>query len=110
MVEQGGLQVLVATGKFDPKYAAAAGTVSNLLLTLPHGRTQETEADEPGLELMARAGYNPEEALSLWKKMGSASQGAKPPEWMSTHPSDERRLQNLQDLLPKVLPLYRATL
>jgi predicted Zn-dependent protease len=105
MLVQGGLQVLVATNKLDPKYATAAGSVSALLLTLPHGRKQESEADTIGVELMARAGYNPEEALSLWKKMEAA--GGKAPEFLSTHPSSERRMKDIQELLPKVMPLYR---
>lgn len=105
MLKQGSLQILVGTGRLDPKYAAAAGAVSALLLTLPHGRRQELEADGVGLELMARAGYNPEEAISLWRKMGAAG-GGKPPEFLSTHPSDKRRIEQIEEILPKVKPLY----
>lgn len=108
MLKQGGLQILVATGKLDPKWAGAASTVSGLLLTLPHGRTQESEADHIGVELMARAGYDPREALTLWKKMGSASQGGTP-EFLSTHPSSDRRLREIESLLPQVEPLYRSS-
>ncbi|MBX2996716.1 MAG: M48 family metallopeptidase [Bdellovibrionaceae bacterium] len=106
MVKQGVLDIGVASGKLDPKYAAVAGTASALLLTLPHGRNQELEADQIGVELMARAGYDPEEALSLWKKMGSAG-GGSPPEFLSTHPSSSRRLKDIEALLPKVRPLYK---
>lgn len=105
MLQQGGLQVLVQTGKLDPRYAEAAMGVSNLLISMPHGRKQESEADRIGVELMARGGFDPREALSLWKKMGGAS-GGKPPEFLSTHPSDERRLRDIESLLPSVMPLY----
>lgn len=100
------LQVLVATGKMDPKYGSLAALGTNLFLTLPNGREQESEADLMGLELMARAGYNPEEALSLWRKMSSAG-GGKPPEFLSTHPSDDTRISKITGWLPLVRPLYQ---
>lgn len=106
MAKQGLLQISVMTGVLDPKYAAAATTVSGLLISLPHSRRQESEADQIGVELMARAGYDPNEALSLWKKMGSNSKGGTP-ELLSTHPSDETRLKNIAALIPKVMPLYK---
>jgi predicted Zn-dependent protease len=86
---------------------ALGGTVAALGLTLPNSRTAEHEADEIGLELAARAGYNPNAAISLWNKMGAIG-GSKPPEWMSTHPSDASRTQDLQRLIPTVMPLYEA--
>ncbi|MBU0809730.1 M48 family metallopeptidase [Pseudomonas spirodelae] len=74
-------------------------------MTLPNSRGNENEADLIGLELAARAGYNPNAAVSLWQKMAAASEGA-PPEFMSTHPSSNSRISSLQAAIPKVMPLY----
>lgn len=94
---------------------AAAGTVgvasqaSQLLFTLPNSRQNEVEADQMGLELAARAGYDPRAAITLWQKMAKASQGKAPPEFLSTHPSDASRIESLSALMPTVMPLYEAT-
>lgn len=103
------LQALVMFEILDPKYANLANAAVMGGLMLPNGRGQETEADNIGVELMARAGYNPEEAVSLWRKMASQSGGSKTPQFLSTHPSDETRIKNIQSLLPKVKPLYERT-
>ncbi|KHO66075.1 MULTISPECIES: M48 family metallopeptidase [Pseudomonas] len=76
------------------------------LMTLPNSRGNENEADLIGLELSARAGYDPNAALTLWEKMARAANGA-PPEFMSTHPSSSTRMSNLRETIPKVMPLYR---
>lgn len=76
------------------------------LMTLPNSRSNENEADLIGLELAARAGYNPNAAVSLWQKMG-AEGGSAPPEFLSTHPSSSSRTQALQQTIPKVMPLYQ---
>ncbi|VXC79194.1 Peptidase M48 [Pseudomonas sp. 8Z] len=83
-----------------------ADTVVEYSLTLPNSRGNENEADLIGLELAARAGYDPNAAISLWKKMEAAG-GSAPPEFMSTHPSSSSRIASLQAAIPKVLPLYQ---
>jgi predicted Zn-dependent protease len=83
-----------------------ASAAVNYGMTLPNSRANENEADLIGLELAARAGYDPNAAISLWQKMAKASQGGSP-EFMSTHPSSENRIASLQAAIPKVLPLYQ---
>ena len=83
----------------------AVGGIGGQLLTLKFGRDDETEADIVGMDLAARAGYDPAAGVTLWQKMLAASQGG-PPEWMSTHPAGQSRIQEIQAKLPKVQPLY----
>jgi predicted Zn-dependent protease len=83
-----------------------AGTVADVTLNLPKSRTAEQEADRIGVELAARAGYDPRAAISLWEKMGKLG-GSQPPKFLSTHPSNEDRIKDLQEYSAKVLPLYQ---
>ena len=79
------------------------------LLTLKFSRDDETEADIVGMDLAARAGYNPAAGVTLWQKMIAAAKGA-PPQFLSTHPAGDTRIRDIQAKLPKVMPLYqRAT-
>ena len=82
-------------------------SMGSQLLTLKFSREDESEADIVGLDLAARAGYEPQAALRLWKKMMSASQGA-PPQFLSTHPAAETRIHDIQAKLPRVMPLYKS--
>ncbi len=85
----------------------AALNIGGQLWSLRFGREDESEADIVGLDLAARAGYDPGAAVALWQKMLQASKGA-PPEFMSTHPAGATRIRDIQRKLPKVMPLYRA--
>jgi predicted Zn-dependent protease len=106
MAEQVGVQVLsVLTGvNLDTQLT---GIILNVTLSLPNSRTHETEADRIGVELAARSGYDPRAAASLWQKMGSLG-GDKPPQWLSTHPSDQNRTRDVQGYAERVMPLYEA--
>jgi predicted Zn-dependent protease len=83
-----------------------ADAIGQVTFQLPHSREQEAEADRIGMELMARAGYDPHAAIAVWNKMSAAGGGA-PPEFLSTHPSDKSRIKDLQNQLKKVEPVYQ---
>jgi len=82
--------------------------VADVTLNLPNSRTHEVEADRMGVELAARAGYDPRAAISLWEKMAKTSNGDQPPKWLSTHPAHEDRISDLRAYSAKVMPLYQA--
>lgn len=77
-------------------------------LTLPFSRKHESEADYMGTMYMARAGYDPHEAVELWKRMSATGQG-KPPEYASTHPSDATRIRQLEEWMPKFVAEYEKS-
>ncbi len=83
------------------------GTVGELAFMRPNSRGMEQEADRMGVELAARAGYDPRAAISLWEKMGRVS-GGQPPQWLSTHPSNQSRIADLKVYAERVQPLYIA--
>lgn len=83
-----------------------ADTSLQLTMGLPHSRVQETEADRMGVELAARAGYDPRAAVTLWQKMGSSG-GSEPIKFLSTHPSREDRLNDLTNYSQRVMPLFQ---
>jgi predicted Zn-dependent protease len=89
----------------DPRLTDGVARGGANLLTLEFSREDESEADLVGMELAARAGFDPRAGVSLWQKMSAASKGA-PPQWLSTHPSGKARIAEIEKNLPKVMPLY----
>ena len=83
-----------------------AGVVGQVTFLLPYSRIHETEADRMGVELAARAGYDPRAAITLWQKMARISGGGGPPALLSTHPSNEERIKDLEVFSQRVMPLY----
>ena len=111
LVELGGMALSTAL-KDRPEqtknlFMQSYGIGTQVGVLLPYSRTHEKEADHLGLIFMAMAGYNPEEAISFWQRMAEQKKGARPPEFLSTHPADETRIQNLKDLLPDAMQYYK---
>jgi len=92
----------------DPNLADAVAQGGANLLNLKFGREDESEADLVGMELAARAGFDPRAGVTLWQKMAAANKGA-PPQWLSTHPSSSSRIADMEASLPQVMPLYERT-
>ncbi|RZA08516.1 MAG: M48 family peptidase [Proteobacteria bacterium] len=110
MVTQGGMKVLstVLGNPNDTRHSllmGALGLGAQYGVALPHGRRQESEADIIGLDLMAKAGFDPRESIQLWKNMAEAGGGG-PPEFLSTHPSHSTRIKGLNDGMPEALATY----
>jgi len=101
---------VVAVGVASDKPALAMGAAAmaaKMAVELPNSRTSEAEADEIGIELAAKAGYDPHAAVTLWQKMGAVG-GEAPPAFMSTHPSPGQRQEDLAALIPEMMPYYEA--
>lgn len=103
---QTGIGIAASIFGLSQGQAELANLAGDLGIARPHSRTQESEADQIGLVLMAKAGYDPNAAITLWQKMQRASQG-EPPQFLSTHPSSSNRIATLQALMPKVMPYYK---
>jgi len=102
-----GLQVVGAALGLGGGEMQLAQIVADVTFNLPNSRGHEIEADRIGVELAARAGYDPRAAVTLWQKMGQVGGGA-PPQFLSTHPSPQNRQQDLANYAARVMPLYDA--
>ena len=110
LAQAGGLGLGVALGGMGgiagPAIMQGYSLGTQLGILLPYSRTQETEADNIGLILMAKAGYDPAQALDFWRRMMQSDKGTKMPEFMSTHPNDASRLKELEAFLPEARKYY----
>lgn len=88
-------------------FLGAYGAGATVGVLLPFSRKHELEADHWGLNFAAMAGYNPQEAIPLWQRMEKAGNGQKPPEFLSTHPSEGNRIDQLQKYMPEALQYYK---
>jgi len=112
LVQQlGGVALAVAVSNKPAEtqnlFLNAYGIGSTIGVILPFSRKHELEADRYGLIWTAMAGYNPQEAVALWERMEAAAQGARPPEFLSTHPSEGRRIEQLKKYMPEALKYYK---
>lgn len=93
--------------KYNDLFNNIFAPTAQIAVLLPNSRNQEYEADHFGLNFAAMAGYNPNEAIAFWQRMAAAANGQKPPEFLSTHPSDENRINRLKELMPEALGYYK---
>ena len=112
LAEMGGMALSVALSQ-KPKetsdlFLTAYGLGAQVGILLPYSRLQESEADHLGLIFMAMAGYDPRRAVDFWERMAQAKHGASPPEFLSTHPADATRIENIKKLIPEAMRYYKA--
>ncbi|MDP2902919.1 MAG: M48 family metalloprotease [Methylovulum sp.] len=106
-VQQGmGIIQQTALGQ-NPTTLGLLGLGTQYGVLMPFSRTQESEADMIGQDLMSKAGFDPRQSIALWQKMGRASQGQQPVEFMSTHPAHATRIQELEQHMPKAMALFQ---
>jgi predicted Zn-dependent protease len=109
--QQVGLQVaasILGTGSFTNQMALQAAAIATTVgVQLPNSRQQEAEADRIGIELAAKAGYDPNAAVSLWQKMIAATGERGKTDFLSTHPASEKRIESLSALVPQMMPYYQ---
>lgn len=110
LAQLGGVALSTALSKHpgttNQIFMAAYGVGANVGVLLPYSRLHESEADRIGLILMAKAGYDPREAVPFWQRM-NAKEGSRPPEFLSTHPAPESRIKQIQELIPEAMKYYK---
>jgi predicted Zn-dependent protease len=113
LTEMGGMALAVALeqnpSQTSQLWMAVYGMGSQVGILLPYSRLHESEADRLGLVFMAMAGYDPNKAVDFWQRMAQMKTGQAPPEFLSTHPSDETRIRKIKELLPEATQYYRKT-
>jgi predicted Zn-dependent protease len=112
ITQLGGMALSVALAQ-EPQqtqqlFMAAYGVGAQVGFLLPYSRLHESEADHLGLIFMAMAGYDPHAAVAFWQRMMAAKQGEAPPEFLSTHPSDQKRINDIESLIPQAMNYYRG--
>ena len=103
------LATLTEEDQYKELYMGAFAGITTLGFVLPYSRLHEYEADNYGILLMAKTGYDPKQAIKFWEKMSKLSTGGKPPEFLSTHPSDENRIKKLEELMPQAMEEYKKS-
>jgi len=113
IANMGGMALSVALSQQPQEtqqlFMAVYGVGANVGFLLPYSRLHESEADRIGLTLMARAGYDPREAIPFWERMSKQDGKSRPPEFLSTHPATETRIADIKKYLPEALPYYEKT-
>ena len=113
MAQLGGVALAVAVHdkpeQTQQLWMTAFGAGAQLGVLLPFSRLQESEADQLGLIFMSMAGYNPNHAISFWRRMSEMKGGAAPPEFLSTHPADKTRIRQIEKQLPKAMDYYNSS-
>ena len=110
VLKSAGISIAAAVFNLGNVSTQVLAQAANLAVSLPYARTQESDADLVGLELAARAGDDPRAAVVVWQKMSRLARSAgtgPPPQFLSTHPSNDARIRQIEANLPKVMPLYR---
>ena len=102
-------QISLSNNEHREVILGALGVGAMYGVQLPFGRGNESEADSIGLKYMARAGYDPREAVVFWTRFSKEKGGQAPPEFLSTHPSDSTRIRNLERNLPRAMADYKAS-
>jgi predicted Zn-dependent protease len=112
LAQMGGVALSIALAQNSPAtqslFMQAYGAGTSVGVLLPYSRLQESEADRIGLTLMARAGYDPREAVPFWERMSKQEGSSRPPALLATHPAPETRIADIKKYIPEALPYYKS--